>query len=99
MPRLGAVVSTTNVTDQLAAEVTWDPASLANGASASQSVTVTGAAVGDPAVAGFTGINAAGWRLTACVIAANTVSVFLTNNTGGTLNLASGTLKVVVFKP
>lgn len=77
---------------------TWNPASIADGASASTDVTVTGAAVGDPCSVGFTSIAAAGWRITANVRAADTVSVFLTNNTGGAVDLASGTVTVFVWK-
>lgn len=75
---------------------TWDPASLANGASAVVSVTVTGALLGDPAYAGLTSIAATGWTITAAVIATNTVEVRITNNTGGTVDLASGTVRAVV---
>jgi hypothetical protein len=78
---------------------TWDPASLANGASASTTVTVTGAAVGDIALCGFTSITAAGWQMTANITSANTASVTITNNTGGTVDLGSGTVRVGVMQP
>jgi hypothetical protein len=76
----------------------WDPASLTTGSSERKSVTVTGAAVGDPARAGLTTIAATGWDIQAAVIAANTVEVKITNNTGGTVDLASGTVRAVVDK-
>lgn len=76
---------------------TWDPVSLVNGAMASTTVTVTGAAVGQPAAAGLSTITAAGWEISASVTATNTVTVTLVNHTGGTVNLASGTLTVAVF--
>lgn len=69
----------------------------ADGAVATTTVTVTGAAVGDPARAGFS--NALqGIEVTAWVSAADTVSVRFVNRTGGTLDLASGTLTAVVDK-
>jgi hypothetical protein len=47
---------------------------------------------------GLTVIAAAGWRITANVRATDIVSVLLTNNTGGTVNLAEGTVTVIVWK-
>jgi hypothetical protein len=78
---------------------TWDPASLANAATGTTTVTVTGAAVGDPVMGvGHTAVTAAGWTWRCRVSATNTVAVELTNNTGGTVDLASGTLTVLVSK-
>lgn len=78
---------------------TWNPASLTNGSTASTTVTVTGAALGDPVIGcALTTIDESGWDWKADVTAANTVSVVLTNNTGGTIDLASGTLTVQVLK-
>lgn len=82
----------------LVGSTTWDPASLTTGSSERKSVTVTGAAVGDPAFAGLTTIAATGWDITAAVIAADTVEVKITNNTGGTVDLASGTVRANVVK-
>src|SRR5262245_14255465 len=98
MPGLGTISSATTIPTLLTATLTWNPASLANGANVSQDVTVPGAAVGDAVAAGFSGITAAGWRLTGNVRATNTVSVLLTNNTGSTVDLPSGTLTVIVLK-
>jgi hypothetical protein len=80
---------------------TWDPAATAatQGASVSTTVTVTGAAVGDVAMAGhtaFTGAQAA--ALEANVSATDTVTVRLVNTTAAAVDLATGTLKVVVIK-
>lgn len=76
---------------------TYDPASLADGAGATTTVTVTGAALGDFAVASFS-LDLQGITLTAWVSAANTVSVRFQNESGGVLDLASGTLKARVVK-
>lgn len=82
---------------ELKGEATYDPASLADGASATTTVTVTGAELGDFAKASFDndlqGVTIAAW-----VSAADTVSVKFTNNTGGVIDLASGTLAARVEK-
>jgi len=76
----------------------WNPGSISNGAQSSTNVTVTGAAVGDPAFAGFSPITAAGWVVSAVVTAENTVKVTLVNHTGGAVDLASGTVTAIVWK-
>lgn len=82
----------------LTATTTWDPLSVANGASTATLVTVTGAAIGDPVVVGFTSITAGNWQISGSVTATNQVTVSLLNHTGGAVDLASGTLRVAVFK-
>ena len=74
---------------------TYDPPSLIDGASATTTVTVTGAALGDVARASFS-LDTQGIVFTAWVSAANTVSVRLQNNTGSAIDLASGTLRAIV---
>lgn len=76
---------------------TYDPPSLADGAGASTTVTATGAALGDFATASFS-LSTQGITVTANVTAANTVTVRFQNETGGVLDLGSGTLKVIVQK-
>jgi hypothetical protein len=76
---------------------TYDPANLADGAGATTTVTVTGAALGDFAQASFSN-DLQGITLTAWVSAANTVSVRFQNESGGALDLASGTLRARAFK-
>ena len=83
---------------RLTGTATWNPASINNGAQSSTNVTVTGAAVGDPAFAGFTSITAAGWVISAIVTGADTVKVTLVNHTGGAVDLASGTVTAIVWK-
>ncbi len=83
-------------------EAVVNPGSLADGASSSASVTITGAADGDipivqfPALAGAVAIS--GIQTTGSVIAANTVRYSITNNSGGTVDLDSGNLVIKVFK-
>lgn len=76
---------------------TYDPPSLVDGTGTTTTVTVTGAALGDFALASFS-LDLQGISVTAYVSAANTVSVRLQNESGGTLDLASGTLKARVWK-
>jgi hypothetical protein len=78
--------------------VVFDPPSMAtNIVGAIQTITVTGAAVGDYVIASFsTPLN--GMILNAWVSAANTVQFQFQNKTAGTLDLASGTVRVRVLK-
>lgn len=87
-----------SITKFLSNFITWNPNSIANGAMTSTTVTVNGAAVGDPVICGQTTLNVAGLQLTAAVTAANTVTVSLVNHSGTTKDIASGTLKVGVWK-
>jgi hypothetical protein len=70
---------------------TYDPASLTDGAGVTTTVTVTGAVLGDFAEATFS-LDLQGITMTAWVSAADTVSVRFQNETGGTIDLASGTI-------
>jgi hypothetical protein len=82
---------------RLTGTATFDPASLADGAGATTTVAVAGAALGDAAVASFS-LDTQGITIAAWVSAANTVSVRFQNESGGTLDIASGTLKATVFR-
>lgn len=79
----------------LNASATYDPPSLADGVGTTTTVTCTGAALGGFARASFS-LDLQGITVTAYVSATNTVSVRFQNESGGTLDLASGTLKVRV---
>ena len=75
-----------------------DPASIPAGSEADFTVTVTGAALGDPAVAGFsTEPGSLDFHAYARVTAANTVTVRYENNAASSVNLSSHTLRVIVF--
>jgi parallel beta-helix repeat protein len=74
-----------------------DPISLADGAQTTKTVTVANAAVGDPVIASFSN-SLQGIALSAYVSAADTVTVVFQNETTGTIDLASGTVRAVVFK-
>lgn len=83
-------------TNYYAGSVAYDPPSIANGAQVQTTVTVTGAAVGNVAMAAFS-LDLQGMTISAAVSAANTVTVTLRNNTGGAVDLAGGTLTAAVF--
>lgn len=78
------------------AYMTYDPASLADGDGVTATVKCRGAALGDNVSAAFS-LDLQGIMLTAWVSAANVVSVRFQNETGGIIDLGSGTLKVSVF--
>lgn len=81
--------------DILTGSTTWDAGNLVDGAGESKDVTVTGAALGDFASASL-GVDLQGMLISAAVKSANTVTVRLQNETGGALDLASTTLRVMV---
>ena len=83
----------------LTGTATWDPGSIADNASAATTLTVTGAAVGDPVSVTFDQIGARNMQITGHVQAANTVRAVLFNDDGAPVDLASGTVRVWVFKP
>lgn len=77
---------------------TWDPGSLATGASESRNVTVSGAVVGQPALAGLSTI-ATGVGITATVTTTSNVVVTITNLTAtNPIDLGSGTVTVQVLQ-
>lgn len=84
-------------TSVLYGSATYDAASLIDGAGATGTVTVTGAALGDFAEVSF-GVSLQGITCTAYVSAANTVSFRLQNETTGTIDLASTTVRALVRK-
>lgn len=83
----------------LTGTATWDPLDIAAGGRDSTAVTVTGAAVGDPAICGFTPNVSNVLACVATVTAANTCTTVLHNLTTATAsNLGSGTVRCTVFK-
>lgn len=72
--------------------------STAAGATSDLTITVTGAAVGDPVYVGTSGNYLAGWVFDAQVTATDTVTVRFVNLTGTSVDLASSTFKVTVNK-
>lgn len=74
---------------------TYDPPSLADGVGVTTTVTCTGVVLGGFARASFS-LDLQGITVSAYVSAADTVSVRFQNESGGTLDLSSGTLRVRV---
>lgn len=81
----------------LTGAVAYNPPSLNDGDGTTTTVTVTGASLGDIVAASFSN-GLQGIIVTAWVSAADTVSVRFQNETGGTIDLANGTLRVSVRK-
>ena len=85
------------IQDDLKGYDTWDAASIADGDEEAKAITVTGAAVGDYAIASLS-LDIVDLTLDAQVTAADTVTCVLANNTGGAIDLASATVYVRVFR-
>ena len=81
----------------LTGSAVWDPSSIADGNEEAKEVTVTGAQLGDFAIASFS-LDVEDLVLDAQVTAASTVTCILANNTGGAINLGSGTVYVKVIE-
>ena len=94
---LDAIDAELNRVSHLSGTKAWNPASVNDGAMTSTTLTVTGACIGDPVAVGFANAVPAGALLVGSVTAANTVTATLFNKTGGALDLASGTLKAIVW--
>jgi len=81
----------------LNASATWNPGSLAADAQESKDFTVTGAALGDFAMAAM-GVDVVDFLVSAQVTVADTVTVTIANATAGTIDLATSTCYVKVIK-
>jgi len=86
-----------HLTQFLIGSASWNAAEIADGDEEAKEVTVTGAALGDFAVASLS-IDIADLVLDAQVTASNTVTCVLANNTGGAINLAAATVYAFVIK-
>ena len=76
---------------------TWNPGSIDDGNEEVQDITITGVALGDFVLASFS-LDIVDLAITGAVTAADTVTIQLNNNTGGSLDLSSGTVYARVFK-
>jgi hypothetical protein len=76
--------------------VAWTPGTIADGASASTTVTVTGSVLGFIAMASFS-LSIADLSISAQVTAFDTVTVVITNNTGSPVTLGAGFVRVLVI--
>jgi hypothetical protein len=80
------------------ASATYNPPSLADGVGTTTTVTVPGVQLGDYVLGVAFSLDLQGITVTGYVSAANTVSVRFQNESAGTLDLASGTLSVAVWR-
>lgn len=87
----------TRIKRHMRGTATWDPGSIAAAASATTTVTVTGAVVGDEVTVGFSN-SLQGMILSGYVSASGTVTCVLFNATVGALDLASGTVSASVWQ-
>ncbi len=88
---------TGNIIHGLIGNDTWDPGVISTGAEEAKELTVTGAVLGDFAIASFS-LDVTDLVLNAQVTAADTVTCVLANNTGGDINIGSGMLRAKVIK-
>lgn len=77
---------------------TYNPPSLLSGASATTTVAVPGAELGDLVVGVSFSLDLQGVKAWGYVSAADTVTVIFENSTGGTIDLNSGTLRALIQK-
>lgn len=78
---------------------TLDLASLVDAAGSSTTITIPGVALGDIVLGVSFAVDLAGMTVTAYVSAANTVTIRAQNESAGTVDLASTTIRIVVGKP
>lgn len=90
------VNSITNLVVKAKGSETWDPGSLADGVQETEDVVCTGAELGDFAMCSFD-VDIVDLYMVATVTAADVVTVVLRNESTGTINLGSGTLRVFVI--
>lgn len=82
--------------DTWAITCTLDTADILDQEGATDTVAVPGVALGDMVIGMSAGVDEAGLVRRAYVSAANTVTIATTNTTGGAVNLASTTVKLVI---
>lgn len=75
---------------------TINVASLADGAGATSQVTLNGVALGDIVLGVSAGVDLQDMTVTAYVQAANTIEIRVQNESGGVIDLASTTFRVLV---
>ena len=83
-------------TDTWSVSCTLDSASVANTATATDTVAVPGVALGDMVIGMSIGVSEAGLMRRAYVSAANTVTIVTVNPTAAPIDIASTTLQLVI---
>jgi hypothetical protein len=87
--------SSRQLTFWTSASAGWNPPNLTSGTQTTTFVAVTGALLGQPALASFS-LDLQGLQMSAYVTSSDIVRVVLRNDTGGAINLGSGTLTASV---
>lgn len=87
----------TPILKHMSTTATWNPVDLAAAAQTSTTVALVGAALGDEVTCSFN-LDLQLLQLTGYVSATDVVTCVLRNGTAGNINLASGTLRVSVWK-
>jgi len=82
---------------QQAYTATWAPGTIADGDEVATTITVPDATTGDVVWASHTGVLTDTLQVTGHVSAANTVTAVISNKSGASVAVASGTLSVLVF--
>jgi hypothetical protein len=77
---------------------TLNSASVADQAAGTDTVTVPGVALGDMVIGMSAGVSEAGLVRRAYVSAADTVTIATTNTTGGAVDIAQTTIKLVIAR-
>jgi parallel beta-helix repeat protein len=87
-----------NMVTTIPGELVFDPGSIASGSGeTSSAISIIGAALGNPVIVAAP-YDLQGMTATAYVDSTNSVRIRVDNNTGGAIDLASGTWKVWVLK-
>ena len=84
--------------DTWSVTATLDASSLADGAGETNTIAVAGVRLGDIVFNVSLGVDVSGISITPYVSAANVVSIRFQNESGGTLDLASTTVRCVVVR-
>lgn len=84
--------------DTWSVSATLNASSLIDGAGETNTIAVPGVLLGDIVLGVSMGVDVAGITITPYVSAANVVSLRFQNESGGTLDLASTTVKCVVVR-
>jgi hypothetical protein len=84
--------------DTWAVTCTLNSASVADQSAGTDTVAVPGVVLGDVVIAMSAGVSEAGLVRRAYVSAAGTVTIATTNTTGGAVDLASTTVKLVIAR-
>ena len=93
---LMALTAEGNIKGFIYGEGTLDVGNLVDAAGETETIVVNGAALGD-IVAVSLGVDVSDMTVTGYVQAANAVEIRVQNESGGTINLASTTVRVLVF--